>query len=192
MSRSGSSRAGRSSDRTENRPKGGNRARIRPMDCGVQGGRVNKQPRRRISDRVEKGVREMEGEDAEDRNEEHLVSENDTDEEDQYEDAGTERDCSEKSGSATEKDTPTRVALERRQESQKEIRGKITSRTLVRPRNPTKRHFSDGRISPSSPGQVQLTLTCCRPPCKHGIVFLFGVQFALRRVSFSCRQTSDV
>ena len=37
---------------------------------------------------------------------------NDTDEDDAYDYAGIDGSCSEESGSATEKDTPTRIALE--------------------------------------------------------------------------------
>ena len=55
---------------------------------------------------------------------------NDTDEDDSYDHVGTDGDCSEESGSATEQDTPTRIALERRQESRRGIRSKNTSRPL--------------------------------------------------------------
>ena len=55
-------------------------------------------------------------------------------EDDAYENAGTDQDCSERSGSATDKDTPTRLALERRKEAKKKSRAKITSRRLESPK----------------------------------------------------------
>lgn len=132
MANSTRSGASRSSDRTEHRQKGGNQARDRPVDRGVLNGRVKKKHHQKTSNRVvtEELYETTERDEA---SPELPANEaNDTDEDDAYEDDGTDKDCSEGSGYATEKDTPTRIAVERRQESRKELRAKITTRPLAR------------------------------------------------------------
>ena len=116
-----------SSDRTEHRRKGDDQA-LRPADHGVRSGRIEKR-HRRASNRVTTEVYTV----TEPSNEILTNEANDSEEDDNYEDEGTDKDCSEGSGYATEKDTPTRIALERRQESRREKRAKITTRLLQVP-----------------------------------------------------------
>ena len=123
--------ASRSSDRTEHRQKGGNRARDRLVNRGVLSGRVKKKHQQKASNRVTEELYETTERD-EASPELPANESNDTDEEDAYEDDRTDKDCSEGSGYVTEKNTSTRVAIERCQESRKELRAKITTRPLAR------------------------------------------------------------
>lgn len=127
MANSTRSRASRSSDRAEYRRKGGDQARVRAADRRVRGGRVEKH-HQRASGRVTKDLYQTsENDEPSDGLPENEA--NDTEEDDAYEDDGTDKDCSEGSGYATEKDTPTRIAL---QEGKRLVRAKITTRPILR------------------------------------------------------------
>lgn len=112
--------------------KGGNRAHPPPVKK-VKSGRVSKHHKKAPHGRVStpevpeatKNVRQ------ETQNEFSAYEITDG-EDDAYEDAGTDKDCSERSGSesATEMDTPTRLAVEKRMEAKKKRREKITIRRL--------------------------------------------------------------
>jgi len=133
MTSSTSSKTGRVPDRTpKGKSKGGNRARARPVEK-VRNGRVKKRQHNTSSSRV--GSPEIpESTDDVQKNSRYepppqeIISSGE--DHDDYEEAGTDKDCSEASGSATEKDTPTRAALERRKEAKKASRAKITSHRL--------------------------------------------------------------
>ena len=112
------------------RRKGGNRAR--PRAKKVKGGRVSKQrnksPHRRVSlqeiqnspNNVRRNIQ------LKDSNPEIVTSSED----DAYEHVGTDQHCSEGSGSPTDQDTPTRLALAKRRETKGKQREKITTRRL--------------------------------------------------------------
>jgi len=147
MANSTSSKASRTTDKTGSGQKGTNRARVQQVVHGVKKGRVKKHRR---GGAVTKRVREV-SEQEESNSEIPAGETNDTDEDDAYDYAGTDGSCSEESGSATEKDTPTRIALERRQESRKEIRSKITSRPLARPKDPVR----PSQLTPTTPSTTK-------------------------------------
>lgn len=111
--------------------KGGNRARPRPEK--VRGGRVSKQqnktPHRRVSlQETQNSTNYVRRNLQNERESPEVIS---ASEDDAYEHAGTDQDCSEGSGSPTDQDTPTRLALARRREVKGKHRKKITSRRLT-------------------------------------------------------------
>lgn len=113
------------------RRKGRNRARPRPEK--VKGGRVskrqNKTTHRRVSLQEIRGSTENIHQNFQNkRASSEIIS---SSEDDAYENAGTDQDCSEGSGSPTDQDTPTRLALARRREAKGKLREKITSRRLA-------------------------------------------------------------
>jgi hypothetical protein len=149
------------------RSGGKNRNRARPRPEGqVRSGRVSKHriasSHRRVStspvrDQTEKVRQEPQPEPAP----AEVIS---SSEDDDYNNAGTDIDASEKSGSPTDKDTPTRVAIRR---SKGNNRQNITSRRLASPRNLVRKtpnnpsiHLSSsiGRSSPTA-GRAPTTLT---------------------------------
>jgi len=155
MTSSTSSKTSRVPDGTRRKEsKGGNRARPQPVEK-VRSGRVNKHhhkasPGRGSTPEVPKAAKDVRQEPQQ----EFPPCEISDGEDDPYEDAGTDKDCSEGSGSATEEDTPTRLALERRKEAKKKRRAKITTRRLESPRD---------SIIRGTPNAPQLTsLVFCR------------------------------
>jgi len=118
----------RSSGRTRDRQDRDDQARVRPAYRGVRSGRVKKVSLA-FSGRPPKPFIEIPEESGD---ELPTNGANDTEEEDNYEDNGTDMDCSEGSGDATDKDTPTREALARRQQTRREIRSRITTHPLAR------------------------------------------------------------
>jgi len=151
------------SSRTRNLPdgkkgsKGGNRARPRPEK--VRSGRVSKHQERATHRRVsipevQVSTNDVDQEPQRGRGDAEIIS---SSEDDAYEHAGTDQDCSEGSGSPTDKDTPTRLALERRREAKGKNREKITSRRMMSPRDLVRKTYytpskhvssSVGRSSP--------------------------------------------
>ena len=138
------------------RKKGGNRARPQPER--VRGGRVskrqNKTTHRRVSLQEVQGSTENVRQNVQNRraSPESISSSEDN----AYEHSGTNQDCSEGSGSPTNQDTPTRLALARRREAKGKHREKITSsrlanaKDLVRTTHNTPRsHFSSSVVRSS-------------------------------------------
>ena len=139
------------------RRKGGNRARSRAKK--VKGGRVSKQrnksPHRRVSlqeiqnspNNVRRNIQ------LKDSTPEIITSSED----DAYEHVGTDQDCSEGSGSPTDQDTPTRLALAKRRETKGKQRKKITTRrlesakSLARTKNNTPSFRFSSSVTRSSP-----------------------------------------
>lgn len=121
----------RSSGRTRDRQNRDDQARVRSAYRGVRSGRVKKVSLA-FSGRPPKPFVEISRSSEESGDELPTNGANDTEEEDAYEDTGTDMDCSEGSGGATDKDTPTKEALARRQQSRREVRAKITTHRLAR------------------------------------------------------------
>jgi hypothetical protein len=138
--------------------KGGNQARPRPEK--VRGGRVskrnNKAPHRRVSlQENQSSTQEVRRNPLNKRTTPEIIS---SSEDDAYEHAGTDQDCSEGSGSPTDQDTPTRLALARRREAKGKHWEKITSRRLpgakavvVRPHNTPSSRLPSSSAIRSSP-----------------------------------------
>jgi hypothetical protein len=150
---------------TRSGEKGRNRARPRP-EGQVRSGRVSKHriasSHRRVStspirDQTKKVRQEPQPEPPP----AEVIS---SSEDDDYNNAGTEKDASEESGSPTDKDTPTRVAI---RGSKGKNRQNITSRRLATPKNLVRKspnapsiHLSSsiGRSSPPA-GRAPTVLT---------------------------------
>ena len=110
--------------------KGGNRARPRPEK--VRGSRVSKRHKtthRRESWQEIQSLIKNDGQDALYTSASPEVMS--SSEGDSYEHTGTDQDCSEGSGSPTDQDTPTRLALAKRREVEGKQREKITSYHLA-------------------------------------------------------------
>jgi len=152
MANSTSSKASRTTDKTGSGQKGAKRGRVQQVVHGVKKGRVKKHRRGGAVAKRVREVSEQEEEEEESNSEIPAGETNDTDEDDPYDHVGTDGDCSEESGSATEKDTPTRIALERRQESRREIRSKITSRPLPRPKDLVR---PSSQLTPTTPSTTK-------------------------------------
>ena len=136
MTRQSNSRPDRASDKTQQRPmKGGNRARPRPLERPVRGGRIRKNHNLSVSDERTHEVRQTTHNVPQETNDVPLLETITTDEDHEaYQEAMTDDDSSEFS-SATEKDTPTRFAVGR-QQARSELRAKITTRPLMGSRDP--------------------------------------------------------
>lgn len=153
MTKQSNTRPDRASDRTQQRPtKGGNRARPRPLERQVRGGRIRKNHHLNVSDESTNEVRKTTHDVPEETNDD-LPLETITSDEDHeaYQDsAETDDDSSEEFSSATEKDTPTRIAVERQQQHRSKLRAMITTRPLVRSRDPIRPGRNDSTSGPSS------------------------------------------
>ena len=159
MTSSISSKTSHVSDRRQKKKsKVGNRTHAQPAEK-VRSGRVSKRHHKAASSQAStpENLNTTTDVRQETQNEFSSYENISSDEGDAYEDAGTDKDCSEGSGSATEKDTPTRLALERRKEAKKKRRDKIALRRIGSPRNTLRpipsapsshRSSSIGRSSP--------------------------------------------
>ena len=150
---------GRAPEKTPKKSKGGNRARPRPAEK-VLNGRVNKRHQKASSSRISMSEVAEPTENVQRKPDDELSIHEaiGSGVDDAYEDAGTDRDCSEASGSATEKDTPTRLALERRKEAKKKSRAKITLRRLDSPRGSV-------RTAPYTPSTHRSSSVARSSPC---------------------------
>jgi hypothetical protein len=119
----------------------------------VSSGRIRKHHHQRTNE-VREATRDVYGGTNDDPPSGTIAS--DDDEDHAYQEASTDGNSTEESGSGTEKDTPTRIAVERRRHARSELRAKIMTQPLVRSGD----YSTSG---PSSSSHLSSSIGLCTP-----------------------------